>query len=580
MLNCTMNKLLTKNEGVYQMGLVSEYGVMMGKFAFKKFNGYTSKAMETQLESLMKILDRNKDCELGKKYGFADIHSFEEYQDKVPLSTFEDYAPLIDRMVEKDEQNIITSDKVIRYCSSSGSVGKPKLQPKTFQDLWNLHCCGLVPTNACAARYFRERGEKFYPTYGPLLLSLNGHKLKNGMMCNGAGQLPYNNIKSLLKFITCTPMDILYPEDEENTDIPYFQLRFALPSKKVSFLGGMVITLVTTMFEYLENNWEMICNDIEKGTIDPSVRCPESLRKKYGHMKPNPKRADELRCEFRKGFDMEVPIAKRIWPRLSWANGMVASSLSVYLDKLRRYVGDLPLHNMGYAASEGFMGMCVNLNEDDYVLLPRSIIYEFLPVDAPEDTRPLTLDQIEVGKDYEIIVTNFSGLYRYRILDIIRVTGTYNQSKRIKFLYRSNMGLNVANEKTTTQMLDFVAEKMSEQFGLSLEGYSFYGDTDKEIPNYMLLCETDKPEIVTEKKEEIEKFVDESFREANEKYEKYRRWGMLSEPEVLPLEKGAYDSYRASLVAQGRALNQIKPVVVLNTPEKKEFFFNKIITNN
>ena len=142
------------------------------------------------------------------------------------------------------------------------------------------------------------------------------------------------------------------------------------------------------------------------------------------------------------------------------------------------------------------------------------------------------------------------------------------------------MGLNVANEKTTTQMLDFVAEKMSEQFGLSLEGYSFYGDTDKEIPNYMLLCETDKPEIVTEKKEEIEKFVDESFREANEKYEKYRRWGMLSEPEVLPLEKGAYDSYRASLVAQGRALNQIKPVVVLNTPEKKEFFFNKIITNN
>ena len=40
MLNCIMNKLLTKNEGVYQMGLVSEYGVMMGKFAFKKFTTY------------------------------------------------------------------------------------------------------------------------------------------------------------------------------------------------------------------------------------------------------------------------------------------------------------------------------------------------------------------------------------------------------------------------------------------------------------------------------------------------------------------------------------------------------------
>ena len=122
MLNCIMNKLLTKNEGVYQMGLVSEYGVMMGKFAFKKFNGYTSKAMETQLESLMKILDRNKDCELGKKYGFADIHSFEEYQDKVPLSTFEDYAPLIDKTVLPPTKLFVTV--LLREVSANRSFSR------------------------------------------------------------------------------------------------------------------------------------------------------------------------------------------------------------------------------------------------------------------------------------------------------------------------------------------------------------------------------------------------------------------------------------------------------------------------
>ncbi len=559
------------------MGFVANYNLFVGKYAYKKFRHYTSCAMETQLKSLMKIIEENKDCELGKKYDFANIHSFKDFQDKVPLSTFEDYAPLIDRMVEKGEKNIITSKKIVRYCSSSGSVGKPKLQPKTFQDVWNLQCCGLVPTTACAKRYFDARGEKFPTFYGPLLLSLNGHKLPNGMMSNGAGQVPYDNVKSLLKFVTCTPMDILYPEDEENTNIPYFQLIFALPSKKVSFLGGMVITLVTTMFEYLENNWEMICNDIEKGTIDPSVKCPDSLRKKYGHRKPNPKRADELRAEFRKGFETEVPIAKRIWPKLAWAYGMVSSSLGLYMDKLRRYVGDLPIHHMGYAASEGFMGMCVDLDDDNVVLLPRSIIYEFLPVDAPDDMRPLTLDQIEVGKDYEIIVTNFSGLYRYRILDIIRVTGEYQESKKIRFLYRSNMGLNVANEKTTTQMLDFVAEKTAEHFGYQNVAYSFYGDIDKEIPNYMLLVESDKPELLAEKKKEIEEFVDHTFREANEKYEKYRRWGMLSDPEVLVLKNGSNEEYRQSIVAKGMALNQIKPVVVLNTPEKKDFFFSRVV---
>lgn len=561
------------------MGFVSDYGVFLGGLVFKGFEHFTSCPMQTQQETLLKIMQRNKDCELGKKYGFADIHNLREFQDKVPLSTFEDYSPLIDRMVYKNESNIITGSKVIRYCSSSGSVGKPKLQPKTARDIWNMQCMGFAATPACAARYFKSKGimKKLPSQKGPLVLSLNGHPLPNGMRCNGAGQVPFTYLTPLLKFFTTTPIDILYPEDEENTNIQYFQLRFALVERNVTYLGSMVITLLSTMFEYLEGHWEMLCRDIEKGTIDPSVKCPQSLRDKYEKkLKPDPKRAQELRAEFKKGFDTPVPIAKRIWPKLCWGYGMIGSTLAVYVEKLRRYVGDLPMHNMGYAASEGFMAMPVELNCTDYVLLPRSLIYEFLPVDAPEGTRPLLLDEIEVGKDYEIIVTNFSGLYRYRILDIVHVTGMYNKAPRIEFLYRSNMGLNIANEKTTTQMLDWVAEKAEKEYGISFKGYSFYADTDAEFPCYVMLYETDS-DIFSDKKEEFEHFIDEAFRECNEKYEKYRKWGMIGDPKALRLKNGAYDDYKASLVAQGRVLNQIKPVIVINTPERKEFFFSQIM---
>lgn len=559
---------------------ISNVGVLLGKIVFKGFNHFTSVPMETQQKTLEAVMKRNKDCELGKKYGFSEIRNLREYQDKVPLSTFEDYLPLIDRMIENNEENIITGSKIIRYCSSSGSVGKPKLQPKTAKDLFNMQSMGFAATPACAANYFKEKGiyKRLPAQMGPLLLSLNGHPLKNGMRCNGAGQIPFTYLTPLLPFFTTTPTDVLYPEDEENTDMSYFQLRFALTNRKVTYLGSMVITLMLTMFEYLEANWEMICNDIEKGTIDPSVRCPASLRNKYEKkLKPNPKRAAELRAEFQKGFETEVPIAKRIWPKLCWGYGMISSTLSVYVDKLHRYIGDLPLHNMGYAASEGFMAMPVTLNANDYVLLPRSIIYEFLPVDAPEGTRPLLMDEIEVGKDYEIIVTNFSGLYRYRILDIVHVTGIHNKTPKIEFLYRSNMGLNVANEKTTTQMLDFVANKVQQEYGISFNGYSFYGDTDEAgaLPRYAFLCDTES-DIPTEKKAELEQFIDTAFRECNEKYDKYRRWGMLREPVVYHLETGSYAAYKASLVAQGRVLNQIKPVVVINTPERKEFFFSRI----
>lgn len=560
------------------MRIFSDLGVIGGKMVHRGMNHYTSCAMETQEKALQNIMQRNKDCELGKKYGFADIRSLRDFQDRVPLSTFEDYAPLIDSMIEEGKENIITSDKIHRYCSSSGSVGKPKLQPKTAKDILNMYLMGFVGTPGCAALYFEKtRGMKrLPPQMGPLLISLNGHPLKNGMPCNGAGQVPFLYLKPLLHHFTTTPDDILFPEDEEGTDMSYFQLRFSLVNTKVTYLGSMVITLLSNMFEYLEENWEMLCRDIETGVMDPSVRCPDSLRKKYGKMKPDPERAAFLRAEFSKGFDTGEPIAQRIWPELLWGYGMISSTLAVYMDKLKKYVGDLPMHNMGYAASEGYMAIPVELDASDYVLLPRSIIYEFLPVDAPAGTRPLLLDEIEVGKEYEIIITNFSGLYRYRILDIVRVTGEFNKSKRIEFLYRSNMGLNIANEKTTTQMLDWVAERLQKKYNINFKGHSFYADTDAKPPCYAMLIETDS-DIPTQRREEFEADIDQFFRESNGKYDKYRHWGMIGDPKLYRLEKGAYDDYKASLVAQGRVLNQIKPVIVINTPERKEFFFGKVM---
>ena len=560
------------------MGLISRIGIVMGRYVFKQFNGYTSRAMETQEMILRMIMERNRNCELGRKYGFAEIGSIREFQDKVPISTFEDYAPLIDRMIENDERDLITCDKVIRYCASSGSVGKPKLQPKTKRDVWNMYCCGFVGTPGCVDLYFRSHGRR--PPrgqMGPLLMSLNGHRLKNGLMCNGAGQVPFQYLKPILGAFITTPKDILFPEDEEGTNIPYFQLRFCLCNKKVTYLGSMVVTLLTQMFEYLEDNWEMICRDIETGTIDPSVKCPESLRKKYGNMRPDPKRAEELRAIFREGFDGD-PVAYKIWPRLSYGYGMTGSTLSIYAEKLKRYVGDLPMHNMGYAASEGYMAMPVELNADDYVLLPRSLIYEFIPVDGDENVRPLTLDELEVGKDYEILITNFSGLYRYRILDIVRCTGDYRQSKKIRFLYRSNMGLNLANEKTTTQMLDWVAAELQNHFGISFEGFSYYAETDVREAHYTLFVETES-DVPCVRKKEMEDVLDEKMKQANEKYEKYRSWGMLFPPEVIPLKNGAYNRYKEMLVSQGRVLNQIKPVTVINTPEKKDFFFSEIMSD-
>ena len=552
---------------------LSDIGVSLGKIVFKSIAKYSQIPGETQEKLLMSIIEKNKNTEYGKKIGFDKIHSIEDFQKIVPLTTYDDYADYVDRMID-GEENLIMAAKCHRYCSSSGSVGRPKILPKSGRDLFYMQSVGFAATPACASLWFGKKGIKFPKQVGTVAIVLTGHKMKDGKMCNGAGQVPFTYLKPISEFFMTTPNDFMYPENEDAVDSAYFHLRFALENRDVTYIGSMVVTLLTIMFEFFESNWEMVCKDIETGTIDPSIKCPEELRAKWEKkFKPNPKRAAEIRRECEKGFD--TPIAPRIWPKYMWSYGMVSSTLQFYVNKLRRYIGDAPIHNMGYAAAEGYMAMPIELDVNDAVLMPKSVFFEFIPMDNPECDKLLTLDQLEEGKEYEIVVTNFSGLYRYKIEDVIRVTGFYNKTPKMEFLYRNNLAMNIANEKTTTQMVDWAAGKVQEKLGISFKGYSFYGDTSTPIVRYMLLAEPEG-EISKDLIPEIEKTLDEYLNESNEKYFKYRRWNMLDMPKVCLLKKGTYADYRDMLKKQGKVLNQIKPVTVINTDERKEFFFSHI----
>ena len=565
------------------MASFSDFGVLLGDVSLLEIEHHTKDPMKAQENTLKKILKRNKNCELGKKYNFKDIKSIEDYQKKVPLSTYEDYEPYVERMIHNKENNLMFSGVNVRYCSSSGSVGKPKILPKGIKDLWNMQCIGFSCSVATASHYLKKvKGIKMPSQMGPLVLILTGHPLEDGKMCNGAGQVPLTYLKAITPFFCTSPTSLLYPEHEELLDTSYLQLRFALENRKVSYLGSIVVTLLTTMFDYLEENWEMLCDDIEKGIINPNIKITPELYDEYSKkFKPNPKRAAELRKEFEKGF--ETPIAPRIWPRLTWAYGMIGSNLKVYVEKLRKHIGDnIPIHNMGFAAAEGFFAMATELDVHDGVLLPHCLFFEFLPIDdeeegGDENVTPLLINQLEVGKKYELVVSNFSGLYRYRMEDVVQVTRMYNNTPEIEFLYRRNLGMNIANEKTTTQMVDFAVKQTADAMGNDFVGHSMYADFSTTPPRYCLLAEATKPVSEEERQQYID-ILDEKFKEVNEKYYKYRRWGMINRPEVLFLKPKTYWDYREMLRAKGKVLNQIKPVTIINSEERCEFFFSHVAT--
>lgn len=562
----------------------SDFGVFLGDISRAQIKHFTKDPLKAQKSVLKKIIRRNKNCELGKKLNLKDVHSIEDYQKIVPLTTYADYEPYVDRMMNNGEDRLMFSGKNIRYASSSGSVGKPKMLPKGLNDLWKMQCIGFSVSVATAYHWMKEKmGVRMYNQVGPLALNLSGHKTPDGKMSNGAGQIPLRYLKFLLPFFCTSPLELLFPDLEDKLDTSYLHLRFCLGNRKVSYLGSIVVTLLTQMFDYLEENWEMLCDDIEKGIINPNIDCPEKYRKKFEKkLKPDPERAAELRREFAKGFD--DPIAPRIWPRLQWAYGMMGSNLQVYVDKLRRHIGpNVPIHNMGYAAAEGFFAAPTDLNVNDYVFLPWCLFFEFIPVDRDSDTneeveRPLLLHELEVGKDYEMIVSNFSGLYRYRVEDVVHITRMYNNTPECEFLYRRNLMMNVANEKTTVDMVNAAIDNTVKEMGVEFNGFSFYPDFTTKPPRYTLLIELKDGALDEDGRQKFIDTLDHQFDEINEKCYKYRRWGMLNRPEVLFLKPKTYVDYNDFLASKGVVLNQIKPVTVINNEEREKFFFEHVET--
>ncbi len=556
--------------------IIMKAGVLSGRLVYKGFEHFTSNTQKTQQELLKKLMKKNANTEYGKKYDFAHITTPEQYREKVPMSTYADYAEYVQRMI-KGEHDLITSAKIRRYVETSGSSGTPKVVPISAKASWYVYCMGFLGPVGCVDRAYREMGKKMSLTKGMMSWIIMERRFPNGeKVCDGAS-IPISKLKAILPYYSCVPREIIFAENPQNIDIYYLILRFALPCPKVSFIGAVVLPSTVAIFQYLESNWERLCRDIESGEIDKDLDLPDELRRKLEKkVKADPKRAAFLRKEFEKGF--EDPICPRIWTNLSWAYGMAGGTLADYAMRIRRYVGkDVLVHKFGYGASEGYFAIPLTPEADDAVMLPKSNYFEFIPRDPEEGDVPKLMHEVKVGNEYEVLLTNLSGFYRYKLGDVIKVTGFHNGAPIAKFMYRANIMINLCDEKTTQLMLDNAMEAFREETGINYQSYSVYGNMESETPNYVVLVETDdKTEVNEDMRSLVARVFDEKLRENNVEYDRYRVNNTLAPAQAHFLKPGAFAEYRIMLQEMGRDTNQLKPVTILNSDQKKEFFFARI----
>lgn len=554
--------------------ILAAFGGFLGVCEHVKLNIYSRRAYKMQENVVRRLMRKNKTTVYGKLSNFKNVRSIEDYQRIVPLSVYADYDEYVHRMAE-GEKGLITNMFVRRFTESSGSTGKSKLVPLSYWAEWVAQCYGFSAPVGCAVKYFFRQKRLLPPQKGLLTAETSSRKLKGGTV-SCLSSIPLLNLKPLVPFFTTSPKDVLFPDPDSNMDMHYLKLRFALINTKTSYLGTIFITTLESMFFYMEENWEMLCDDIEKGTINESIVIPDEVRSKLlKKLKPDPKRAQELRCEFNKGFDCS-PIIPRIWPKVEWLYGMGTGALSLYAKKLRRYIGeDMPIHYLGYTATEAFMAVPIELNSFEYVLLPQNGFYEFRPIESPDYDNLLTIKDLEPGKEYELILTNMSGFYRYKIEDVVKCTGFYHQSPKITFCYRLNQIANISGEKISQMAFDEMVDNLSEYMNDLYIGYSIYPDRSTSPGHYVLLIEPSAP-ISNEKKAIYNEAFEKMLCKGNVSVEPLIKSGALGHPEVKFLKHGTYDEYREVLRKRGANLNQVKPIKVIDNDDKKEFFFSHI----
>ena len=476
-------------------------------------------------------------------------------------------------MVEKGESNLITAREPKHYALSSGSVGVPKHIPVSQEELDIYSKYGTAMALGVADEYFHNTTGKA----APVGKALNAVELKmmetpHGVPKGAISATLMKPLKGIIPYFSTAPWCVICPEGD--MDMKYLKARMGLAERDVAFIDGAFMTALVDIMDYIKENHEMLCDDIEHGTINEDVNVPEGTREALAeYIKPDKKRADELRKEFAAGFD--TPIIPRIWPKCAWVGGIGTGGFFTYAKKMRKYAGkNIPFNNLCYAASESFIAVARHFGDESYVLVPEGGFYEFIPMkEGKEETEEtLTIDELEAGEDYEIVVTNISGFYRYRIKDVIRVTGFYNESPLIQFVYRKSQLLSIEGEKTNEEAVRWTTEQFIKETGIQINDYSVYANTDSQPGHYTFLLEPDHI-IPKEDIPHLRDVLDAKMGQANPSYGDKVRTGVLAPMELVLIQQQTYQLYRDLMIMKGTSANQLKPVRIIDTPMKERFFF-------
>ncbi|XXG59382.1 hypothetical protein AAC387_Pa04g1480 [Persea americana] len=557
--------------------------------ALELIEDVTRNADKVQKQVLAEILFRNANVEYLRRYGLDGRTDQESFKKLLPVVAYEDLQPYVERIANGDTSPILCSQPISEFLTSSGtSAGERKLMPTIEEELErrSLLYSLLMPVmdqflpglDKGKGMYFLFVKSEAKTPCGlvarPVLTSY--YKSKH---FKDRSYDPYNVYTSPNETILCS----------DSYQSMYSQLLCGLcQNKQVLRVGAVFASGFIRAIRFLEKNWTSLCDDIRTGTLDAQITDLSVREAVMKILKPDPKLADFVESECGKGSWQGI--ITRLWPNTKYIDVIVTGTMSQYIPTLNYYSNGLPLTCSMYASSECYFGLNLNPLCDpcdvSYTLIPTMAYFEFLPVhrnggatdsisipkllNEKEQCDLVDLVDVKLGEEYELVVTTYAGLYRYRVGDVLRVAGYKNKAPQFNFICRKNVVLSIDSDKTDeVELQNAVKNAVNhlEPFDISLIEYTSYADTSSIPGHYVLYWElrlgaTAIPPSVFE---DCCLAVEESL---NTVY----RQGRVSDKSIGPLEikiveTGTFDKLMDYAISRGASINQYKtPRCVKFTP--------------
>jgi hypothetical protein len=423
---------------------------------------------DVQEEWFQTLISSAQHTEWGKEYDYSSILTQKQYKERVPLQNYDTLKPYIERML-KGENNVLWPSEIKWFAKSSGTTSdRSKFIPVSEESLEECHFKGgkdllsLYCNNRPDARIFT----------GKCLVLGGSHQINQLNSESSYGDLSAVLIKNL----------------------PFWAEFYRTPE--------MSITLM--------DNFEEKVEKMARATIDVNVTNISGVP------------------------TWNIVLAKRIleitgknnllevWPNLElYFHGAV--NFRPYREQFKKLI---PSDNMYYLetynASEGFFGIQdLPDSEEMLLMLDYGIYYEFLPMErfGEENPETLGLDQVELNKNYAIIISTNAGLWRYMIGDTVKFTSL--SPYRIQITGRTKHFINAFGEELIIDNAEKALDKACHETGAVIRDYTagpiyFQGD---EAGGHEWIIEFEKYPDNTEHFTDI---MDQTLREVNSDYDAKR----------------------------------------------------------